>query len=230
MKCSPPKKATVVRSVATILCRAKKNATRKFDFLLNSFYFSTFLHSTLSERSVVRVLSRQYALTSMGYKYLEIDINVGPPSYVKIAIGDHRGNELMSLKTWKGLYEQRLNVLNLLRTDYKDLYNFINVVPLTARICVISDVNFIRLESQNVRMIMTESTVRRMFDLDGCVDLMFDRLIKITDNVDMQFTQFSNIASTIMNPDQVTNAIRASNIFNKHRLLDCELLALVFST
>ncbi|XP_036146220.1 uncharacterized protein LOC118646744 [Monomorium pharaonis] len=167
----------------------------------------------------------------MGYKYLEIGINVGPPSYVEIAIGDHQGNELiMSLETWKGLYEQRLNVLNLLRTDYKDLYNFISVGPLTARIFIISDINFIHLESQNVRMTMTESTVRRMFDLDGCVDLMFDRLIKIIDNVNMQFTQFSNIASTITNPDQVPNAVRASNVFNKHRLLNCELLTLAFST
>jgi len=38
---------------------------------------------------------------------LEIGINFGPPNYVEIAIED-RGNELiLSLKTWKGLYEQQ---------------------------------------------------------------------------------------------------------------------------
>jgi len=50
-----------------------------------------------------------------GYKYLEIGINVGPPSYVEIAIEDHHGNELiMSLETWKRLYEQRGHIQNCL--------------------------------------------------------------------------------------------------------------------
>ncbi|XP_036145363.1 uncharacterized protein LOC118646476 [Monomorium pharaonis] len=135
----------------------------------------------------------------------------------------------MSFKMWKGLYEQRLNVLNLLRTNYKNANNFINVGPLTARICMINDANFIRLESNNVRMIMTEPTIRCMFEFDDCIELTFDRLFKIVDNVDIQFTWFSNIASNITNPDQIPNAIRSSDTFDKHRLVDCELLALAFN-
>jgi len=51
-------------------------------------------------------LLRRYDLT--GYKFLEIGINVGPSSYVEIALGDHRGHELsLSLEMWKVLYEQR---------------------------------------------------------------------------------------------------------------------------
>ncbi|KYN27420.1 hypothetical protein ALC57_03192 [Trachymyrmex cornetzi] len=52
----------------------------------------------------VRILGRKYALTRTGYKFLEIDINVGPPSYVEIAIGDNRGNELWNSKgnAWRG--------------------------------------------------------------------------------------------------------------------------------
>ena len=42
----------------------------------------------------MRVLSRRYDLMAMGYKFLEIGINVDPPSYMKIALGDHRGHEL----------------------------------------------------------------------------------------------------------------------------------------
>ncbi|XP_011630518.1 uncharacterized protein LOC105422727 [Pogonomyrmex barbatus] len=38
------------------------------------------------ERRAVRLLSRRYTLTATGYKYLEIGINVGPPSY-----GDRSG-------------------------------------------------------------------------------------------------------------------------------------------
>jgi len=46
------------------------------------------------EHRAVRLLSRHYDLTAMDYKYLEIRINVDPPSYVEIALGDHRGHEL----------------------------------------------------------------------------------------------------------------------------------------
>jgi len=53
----------------------------------------------------VRILGRKYALTRMGYKFLEIDVNVDPPSYGNC---DNRGNELiLSIETWKAFYEQR---------------------------------------------------------------------------------------------------------------------------
>ncbi|KYM85799.1 hypothetical protein ALC53_04383 [Atta colombica] len=45
------------------------------------------------EHRAVCLLSRRYDLTAMGYKFLEIGINVGPSSYVKI-VGDHRGHEV----------------------------------------------------------------------------------------------------------------------------------------
>ena len=64
-----------------------------------------YVHST--EYRAVRLLSRHYDLTNTGYKFLEIGISVGSPSYVEVALGDHRGHELsLSLvETWKSLYE-----------------------------------------------------------------------------------------------------------------------------
>ncbi|KYM99392.1 hypothetical protein ALC62_09895 [Cyphomyrmex costatus] len=86
-----------------------------------------------TKRRAVRILSQRYDLTATGYKFLEISVNVGPSSYVEIVLGDHQGRELsMSLETWKGLYEQRLNIYKLLRNEYKD--NFITVGPITATI------------------------------------------------------------------------------------------------
>ncbi|KYN08241.1 hypothetical protein ALC62_00775 [Cyphomyrmex costatus] len=171
------------------------------------------------KRRAVRILSRRYDLTATGYKFLEIAINVDPPSYVEIVLGDHRGRELsLSLETWKGLYEQRWNIYKLLRNEYKD--NFINVGPLTIRICTHNDVTLVRLESSTVHMTMIESTLRRMFDLDGCIDVTFERLARLVDTVDVKYTRFSNVA----------NAIRESDIFDKRQLVDCELLALVFNT
>ena len=86
------------------------------------------------EHREVCLLSRRYDLTVTSYKFLEIGLNIDPPNYVEIALGDHRGHELsLSLKTWKGLYEQRWNIYKMLRNKYKD--NFISVGPLIIRIC-----------------------------------------------------------------------------------------------
>ncbi|KAL6255526.1 hypothetical protein P5V15_013866 [Pogonomyrmex californicus] len=68
----------------------------------------------------MRLLSRHYNLTATGFKFLKIGINVDPPSYVEIALGDHRGQELiLSLETWKRLHEQQWNIYKLLRNNYK---------------------------------------------------------------------------------------------------------------
>ncbi|XP_018317770.1 uncharacterized protein, partial [Mycetomoellerius zeteki] len=111
------------------------------------------------ERRAVRLLSRRYDLTNTSYKYLEIGINVGLPSYMKIALGDHREHELsLSLETWKGLYEQRWNIYKMLRNEYKD--NFISVGPITIRVCKLNDVTLVRLDSLSVHMMMTETTLK----------------------------------------------------------------------
>ncbi|KYN28327.1 hypothetical protein ALC57_02252 [Trachymyrmex cornetzi] len=173
------------------------------------------------EHRVVRLLSRRYNLTNTGYKLLEIGINVGPPSYVEIALGDHHGHGLsLSLETWKGLCEQRWNIYKMLRNKYKD--NFISVGQLTVSVCTMNDATLVRLDSSSVRTTMTETTLRRMFEFDGCIDVTFERLVQLIDTVDIKYTRFSNITSE--------NAIRDSDIFNGYQLIDCELLALVFST
>ena len=71
-------------------------------------------------------------------------------------------------------------------------------------------------------MIMTETTLRRMFEFDGCINVTFKRLARLVDMVDIKYMRFSNIA--------FENTIRDSDIFNKHQLIDCELLNLVFNT
>ncbi|XP_077260495.1 uncharacterized protein LOC143896466, partial [Temnothorax americanus] len=182
------------------------------------------------DRRAVRILSRRYALTTMEYKFLEIGINVGPPSYVEIAVGDpRRGKELLlSLETWKALYEQRQNIQNFFRNDFKDIHSFINVGPLTVRVCTVNNIKLIRLESANVCLRMTESTMHRMFNLDRCIDARFDRLIRILATVDAKFAQFSDIASTVKDPKEALNVIYASDAFNINQIVDCELAALVF--
>ncbi|XP_029157070.1 uncharacterized protein LOC114929655 [Nylanderia fulva] len=83
------------------------------------------------EPRAARIMARRYALTTTEFKFLEIGIRVDPPSYVEIAIRDHRGKQLiLSLETWKGLYEQCHAIQNYLNNDTtKDVYNFISVGP-----------------------------------------------------------------------------------------------------
>jgi len=131
---------------------------------------------------------------------------------------DHRGHEL-SLETWKGLYEQQWNIYKMLWNEYKD--NFISIGPLIVNVCTLNDATLVRLDSSSVRITMTETTLRRMFEFDGCIDVTFERLARLVGTVDAKYTRFSNIASE--------NAIRNNDIFNGHQL-DCELLALVFNT
>ncbi|EGI63833.1 hypothetical protein G5I_07748 [Acromyrmex echinatior] len=113
-------------------------------------------------------------------------------SYVEIALRDHRGHELLlSLETWKGLYEQRWNIYKMLRNEYKD--NFISVGPLTVSVCMLNDATLERLNSSSVRMMMTETMLRQEIQSNIIVDLtqlradqlrLFHRLIEITDEVD----------------------------------------------
>ena len=115
------------------------------------------------EHRAVRLLNRRYDLTVTGYKYLEIGINVGPPSYVEIALGD-RGHELsLSLETWKVLYEQQWNICKMLRNEYKD--NFRSIGPLTVSVCTLDDATLVRLDSSSVRI-----TMKQRYDV--CLSLM----------------------------------------------------------
>ncbi|EGI60240.1 hypothetical protein G5I_11564 [Acromyrmex echinatior] len=72
-----------------------------------------------------------------------------------------------------------------------------------------------------VRITMTETTLRRMFDFNGCIDVTFERLARFVDTIDIKYTRFSNITSE--------NIIRDSDIFSGHQFVDCELLALIFN-
>ncbi|RLU25504.1 hypothetical protein DMN91_001660 [Ooceraea biroi] len=184
--------------------------------------------SVLPARRAVRILNSRYALTATGYKYLDIGINVGPPSYVEIAIGDHRGNELiLSLETWKGLYEQQWNIQNHLCKDVRD--RPLTVGPLTVRFSEspVCDTKLVCLDSSNVRLMMTESTFFAMINLDRCIELTYAQLDRLVEKVDAKIAQFSNIASA--ETKDVTNVISASDCFSANNIIDCELLALVFS-
>ena len=86
-----------------------------------------------------------------------------------------------------------MEYLQELRNEYKD--NFISVGPLIVSVCTLNDATLVRLDSSSVHITMTETTLRRMFDFDGCIDVTFERLARLVDTVDAKYTRFSNITS-----------------------------------
>jgi len=132
---------------------------------------------------------------------------------MEIAIGDHRGNELiLSLETWKGLYEQRGHIQNCLWNCGDISNDSISVEPLTVRFSVINNAKLIHLESFDVRLAMTESTLLSMFHLDRCIDIMFNRLNGIVEKIDAKFKRFSNIAASVIKDVSITTAIILTEI------------------
>ena len=96
---------------------------------------------------------------------------------MEIILGDHHGHELsLSLETWKGLYEQQWNIYKMLRNEYKD--NFISIGLLTVSVCTLNDVTLVRVDFSSVRITMMETTLRRMFEFDECIDVTFEQLAR----------------------------------------------------
>ncbi|XP_026825363.1 uncharacterized protein LOC113561924 [Ooceraea biroi] len=181
-------------------------------------------------RRCVRILGRRYALTTTEHKYLEVGINVGyGPSHMEIAVGDKRGNELiLGMETWKGLVEHQHLIQEYFSKTDKRPVDPIYIGPLTVEFITFNDTKCVRFEATNVRSIMMASTLTTLFNLDKCIDYMYNWLVSCTDHVDDKYEQFYKIARCVDNPNDITVAIQNSEYFDDKELIDCELLALAF--
>ncbi|XP_026827547.1 uncharacterized protein LOC113562366 [Ooceraea biroi] len=181
-------------------------------------------------RRCVRILGRRYALTTTEHKYLEVGINVEhDPSYMEIVVGDKRGNELiLGMETWKGLMEHQHLIQEYFSKTDKRPVDPIYIGPLTVDFIKYNDTKCVRFEVTNVRSIMMEATLTTIFNLDKCIDCMYNWLVSYIDHVDYKYEQFCKIARSINNPNDITVAIQNSEYFDDKELIDCELLALAF--
>lgn len=179
-------------------------------------------------RHNIRILGRRYALTTTEHKYLEIGISVGPPSYIIIAIGDKRGNEIrFSLPAWKELMDHRAVIQRYLNTDDNINVNPLDIRAFTVKFTRYNQEKCICLETDR-QLIMMASTVNRMFSLDKCIDHMFGWLSKCIKTVDSKCEEYSRLTYGMNNPEAITAAIEKSNCYDANELIDCELLALMF--
>jgi len=84
-------------------------------------------------------------LTATTYKYLDIEISVGPVFSVEIVIGDKRGNQIiLPHATWKMFTERRANIELLLQSPTS---SSLAIQDLIVKIGKIHDVNMVKLKS-----------------------------------------------------------------------------------
>jgi len=81
----------------------------------------------LEPRHIPRIFGKRFALTLTAYKYLDIDISVGPVSSVEIVIGDNKGNLIiLPHATWK--------TFNLRRAYWRKRVTMIGLENLTVEL------------------------------------------------------------------------------------------------
>ena len=79
-----------------------------------------------------------------------------------------------------------VGIQNCLQNYHKG--NSISVGPLTVQFSTIENAKIVYLESSDIRLMMTESTILFIFNLDQCIELVFDQLVGIVEKVDTKFT------------------------------------------
>lgn len=174
-----------------------------------------------SSLHAVRILGRRYALTPTSYKYLEIGISVGNISYVELALGDNRGNQIiLPIETWRLLMQKRADIEQLTETP-------LWIRDLTFQVINTSNSTIIKITSSDNSLYMKPSTLLHLFDFDKCIDHMYSWLCENTHNVTEKFKQFIHILqrNNISDASNAEKVIRGSNMFDNESLVDCELIA-----
>jgi hypothetical protein len=188
-----------------------------------------------------RILSRRYQLTRTGYKYLEIGITVGPPSYVDIALGDSQGREIsFTLDTWKAFLERKPEMLSYMRSNVVVDGNFPSPITidgdLTIRFGRINNLPILRLDSTSVRLAFSLSSLLVLFNHHCCVKHIAPSLEPILKDVDAKYSRFREITAAAAaaaeakkeeTPDPLQTIFDNEN-FSEDNMIDCELAQLFY--
>ncbi|XP_029659375.1 uncharacterized protein LOC115233211 [Formica exsecta] len=175
-------------------------------------------------RCIPRILVRRFALTRTAYKYLDIGISVGITSYVKLHLGDNRGNQIvLSIDTWESLMMKRADVERLVQTpDHTPIW----VNDLTIEIVKISDSSVVKLTLRDSCLYMKPSTIFFLFELEHCVNHEYLKLCENLEAVNESFDQFVRSLQSNMFGAERDSAVKIlREVYDKTSIIDCELLA-----
>ncbi|KAL6258228.1 hypothetical protein P5V15_010157 [Pogonomyrmex californicus] len=182
-------------------------------------------NSSSSEPCTSRILGRRFALTSTAYKYLDIGINVGPVSYMKLRIDDNRGNQiLLPYVMWKTLIEKRVDIEQLVQSIAP---SSLSIHDLIIELVQMRNTNIVKFTLRDTCLYMKPSTVFFLFELEHCVEHVYYRLYENIYGVSEKFKQFINFLrrNCITDKHIAIKTLRESDIFDKTSIIDCELLA-----
>lgn len=173
-------------------------------------------------------------MTKTGYKYLNVGIDVKPPSRANIVLGDRNGKEIsLSCDTWKKLLELKDTILSHLQesNDGKKsethVPSAIHIENLKMRFGRINNLPILRMETSTGRLTMSRSTVLNIFNLEYCVNRLVSSLSAITGDVDRKVARLTDVASTVAEPANILKTMYDKS-FDRNDIVGCELIALLF--
>ncbi|XP_043249517.1 uncharacterized protein LOC122395741 [Colletes gigas] len=179
-------------------------------------------------RQPSRVMVRRYALTSMGSKYLEIGISVGPIADVEILLGDNHGNHpIIPWHTWNTQFDSCTTIEERAQLPGSSL---MRIDELTVEFCQIFDSPIVKMTMDTKSLYFKPNTVKFLFNLEPCVSYVYPRLYQTAEDVRTKFKTFVNVLqqsdadSETLDTRCAAKIIRDREYYCKDYLVDCELL------
>ncbi|XP_011859133.1 PREDICTED: uncharacterized protein LOC105556650 [Vollenhovia emeryi] len=175
-------------------------------------------------RYTPRIMSRRFALTSTGYKYLDVGICVVPDaSYVEFILGDNRGNKMaLDHSTWMEFNKKRAEIEQLFKSPDTSSVQIDNLLLELVRM---NNGNVVKLTLEYTCMYMKASTVLFLLNLEHCVEHVYRKLSENIEAVNESFDQFVCCLQSNMIGAERQDAISILyDVYDKTSVIDCELI------
>ncbi|KYQ49776.1 hypothetical protein ALC60_11152 [Trachymyrmex zeteki] len=144
-------------------------------------------------------------------------------SYVKIVIGDNRGNRIiLPHTTWKAFIERRANVERLVQSTVS---SSLTIQDLIVELVKIGNEYNVKISLNGTCLYMKPKTMLFMFELEHCVEHVYFELCQYTHGISEKFKYFI----TFLRQNCINNQCDAANIlhkiYDKNSIIECELIA-----
>ena len=149
---------------------------------------------------------------------------MGPMSYVKLLLGDNRGNHIiLPYATWKTFIEKRVDIERLVQSTVSP--SGLAIHDLVVQLVKIHDASIVKLTLRDTCMYMKPSTVLFLFELEHCVENVYFQLCQNTHGVCEKYKQFVTLLRRNCITDKCDAVRFLQDYYDKNSIIDCELLA-----
>ncbi|XP_011644670.1 uncharacterized protein LOC105431883 [Pogonomyrmex barbatus] len=150
---------------------------------------------------------------------------MGPVSYVKLRIGNNRGNQiLLPYVIWKTFIEKRVDIEQLVQSIAP---SSLLIHDLIIELVQMRNTNIVKFTLRDTCLYMKPSTVFFLFELEHCVEHVYYRIYENIYGVSEKFKQFINFLrrNCITDKHIAIKTLRESDIFDKTSIIGYESLA-----